>query len=227
MLARYIILISLVVVQAALDARRGQFQLPPEFGGQLQQRSLKKSFASSGALYDTYSHFTIDQLDQLPSDYLCSGRLPTTHQPETCCTGKNKECFTIGGCFCDESCQNFDDCCPDYKFTCAAKFKLCLDEAFMAKQNDKKPDSNENLKSFEKNVLNSWEEKMKKIKGIGNNFDHEMDKEAAGADNAHHLAPNACCGMKRYNDGEQCCCLNEADMTGELVDGPCTETSCI
>merc|ERR1712203_922718 len=112
MLARYIISISLLVVQATTDensyevfmsrpggpnsnARRGQFQLPPEFGGQLQQRSLKKSFTSSGALYDTYSHFTIDQLDQLPSDYLCSGRLPTAHQPETCCTGKNKECFTI------------------------------------------------------------------------------------------------------------------------------------
>ena len=100
----------------------------------------------------------------------------------------------------------------------------------MSKQNDKnnqKPDANENSKSYEKNILKSWEEKIKKIKELGNNFNHEIDKEIAGADNAHHLAPNACCGMKKYNDGEQCCCLSEEDFRGELVDGPCTEISCV
>lgn len=32
-----------------------------------------------------------------------------------CCPGQNDSCFNPNpGCFCDEACQTFGDCCPDF-----------------------------------------------------------------------------------------------------------------
>ncbi|KAL6458660.1 hypothetical protein MHYP_G00321320 [Metynnis hypsauchen] len=37
-------------------------------------------------------------------------------EPALCCAGNNLACFR--GCFCDEACQSYNDCCPDYDSTC-------------------------------------------------------------------------------------------------------------
>ncbi|XP_066508128.1 salivary glue protein Sgs-3-like [Hoplias malabaricus] len=37
--------------------------------------------------------------------------------PALCCLGLNNSCNR--GCYCDQACLNFSDCCPDYKLTCA------------------------------------------------------------------------------------------------------------
>ncbi|XP_039542399.1 proteoglycan 4 [Pimephales promelas] len=37
-------------------------------------------------------------------------------QPTLCCSGLNYDCFR--GCFCDEVCKQFNDCCPDLNSTC-------------------------------------------------------------------------------------------------------------
>ncbi|KAJ8246200.1 hypothetical protein GJAV_G00264820 [Gymnothorax javanicus] len=36
--------------------------------------------------------------------------------PALCCDGRNESCYR--GCFCDEFCMQFGDCCPDYISTC-------------------------------------------------------------------------------------------------------------
>ncbi|XP_077063023.1 uncharacterized protein LOC143715248 isoform X2 [Siphateles boraxobius] len=40
----------------------------------------------------------------------------TCSQPTLCCSGIDLNCFR--GCFCDEACKYFNDCCPDFNNTC-------------------------------------------------------------------------------------------------------------
>ncbi|CAM4575989.1 unnamed protein product [Leuciscus chuanchicus] len=40
----------------------------------------------------------------------------TCSKPSLCCSGVNYNCFR--GCFCDEVCKQFNDCCPDLNSTC-------------------------------------------------------------------------------------------------------------
>merc|ERR1711912_63687 len=63
--------------------------------------------------------------EDLPKIYLCQERKRDPGD-KACCIGKDTECFTDGGCFCDESCQQYDDCCPDYDSTCMEILSLCL-----------------------------------------------------------------------------------------------------
>ncbi|KAG7488434.1 hypothetical protein MATL_G00034520 [Megalops atlanticus] len=37
-------------------------------------------------------------------------------EPKLCCMGSNLSCFR--GCFCDEACVQYNDCCPDYTNIC-------------------------------------------------------------------------------------------------------------
>merc|ERR1711990_274000 len=48
--------------------------------------------------------------------YMCKERTG-----DQCCSDKDPDCFTPGGCFCDASCRAFDDCCPDFEETCVDK----------------------------------------------------------------------------------------------------------
>ncbi|XP_056248032.1 mucin-5AC isoform X2 [Seriola aureovittata] len=41
-----------------------------------------------------------------------------------CCSGQNNNCYR--GCFCDEACVVFRDCCPDYNSTCAQSLTTAL-----------------------------------------------------------------------------------------------------
>lgn len=174
----------------------------------------------------------------MPEIYLCQKRIqqiqnnlhPLINSVTTntvCCLGKDKECFTAGGCFCDESCRHFDDCCPDYEYTCADKFKLCLLDENSNNGVDKtkiKPDSNQNLKELQQKLE---QEKLNHQKIKDGTYENDKSQnDLAGADNAHHVAPNACCGPRKYNDGEQCCCFNDDNFSGELIDGPCSVNSC-
>ena len=114
---------------------------------------VKKTTSSSKNKAQSWSDYTLDELDQLPAAYLCKKRpsqpgkkfgqggskkqyskkkgkyvnkaTKSSAEDEVqeydptipeCCLGKDKSCFTLGGCFCDESCQHFDDCCPDYDY---------------------------------------------------------------------------------------------------------------
>ncbi|KAL1269007.1 hypothetical protein QQF64_031296, partial [Cirrhinus molitorella] len=40
----------------------------------------------------------------------------TCSHPTLCCNGGNFNCFR--GCFCDEACKLYNDCCPDLNSTC-------------------------------------------------------------------------------------------------------------
>ena len=45
--------------------------------------------------------------EDLPKIYLCQERKRDPGD-KACCIGKDTECFTDGGCFCDESCQQYE-----------------------------------------------------------------------------------------------------------------------
>lgn len=157
---------------------RGSFHLD----GSLDWTNLKKQGSS---------------VSDLPEIYLCKKRKRGDGE-EACCIGKNTECFTNGGCFCDESCQQYDDCCPDYNDTCSNLLDLCLTTEATPTGAPKA---------------------HKKVEGGGRG-------EEAAPNVRHHgvrpvrVEPNSCCGPDPYNDGESCCC------EGKIVEIPCSETPC-
>lgn len=137
--------------------------------------------------------------EDLPKIYLCSARKRDLNAP-ACCVGKDTECFTDGGCFCDESCQQYDDCCPDYDDTCMETLSLCLLTPAPPLKGPPKASSPKGP---------SLKVGGQKSGGGGN-----------GGGNAVRLEPNRCCGIRPYNDGDRCCC------EGDLVDVPCEENPC-
>lgn len=144
--------------------------------------------------------------DVLPAIYRCSERKRKSHEL-ACCIGKDTECFTDGGCFCDESCQQYDDCCPDYSDTCAEILSLCLTTAA--------PPSEGAPKNAPKKPATDYysEASSKTSKGPG-------ARPSKGGGQPARLEPNRCCGQRPYNDGEECCC------NSELVDVPCGKNPC-
>ncbi|GLD58542.1 uncharacterized protein AKAME5_001064700 [Lates japonicus] len=44
--------------------------------------------------------------------------------PVLCCPGQNSGCIRVG-CFCDQICTTFNDCCADYRSTCTCNFHHC------------------------------------------------------------------------------------------------------
>lgn len=182
-------------------------------GWKKAQKGKKGWAAEKESSTTTPSNENDDETDEIPV--------------QDCCLGKDKACFTLGGCFCDESCQHFDDCCPDYDFTCSDTFKLCLNDD--RKTPKLHPDSNQNKIQMQakKDVKSSQEEiSMNGILGQLGVY-YEYDTYGAGADNAIHVKPDSCCGPRKYNSGEQCCCMDKDSFLGTLVDGPCNEYSCI
>lgn len=141
---------------------------------------------------------------ELPKIYLCEKRKrPEGELP--CCIGKNTECFTDGGCFCDESCQNYDDCCPDYSNTCAEILSLCLTTQPPPPTGAPKGAP----KPFDPNALKN-----------ANDNTNNLPRPPKGGSQPVRLEPNKCCGQMAYNDGENCCC------SGELVSAACDLDPC-
>jgi len=138
-------------------------------------------------------------VSDLPEIYLCRKRKRGDGE-DACCLGKNTECFTNGGCFCDESCQQYDDCCPDYNETCANLLDLCLTtEATPVGA----PKAHEAIKR----------------KKNGDGFEQSGGVRHHGV-RPIRVEPNSCCGMAPYNDGESCCC------DGSIVEIPCSDDPC-
>lgn len=140
---------------------------------------FKKKFAESG-LGNSFFKKQATSVSDLPEIYLCKKRKRGDGE-EACCLGKNTECFTNGGCFCDESCQQYDDCCPDYNDTCSSLLDLCLTTEATPTGAPKGSDLNKVRELSSSNVRHH---------GV----------------RATRVEPNKCCGPTPYNDGESCCC---------------------
>ncbi|XP_036376920.1 putative GPI-anchored protein pfl2 [Megalops cyprinoides] len=49
-----------------------------------------------------------------------------SEEPKLCCVGSNINCFR--GCFCDEACVQYNDCCPDYMGICKNDIETVIGE---------------------------------------------------------------------------------------------------
>lgn len=116
--------------------------------------------------------------------YMCKERTG-----DQCCSDKNPDCFTPGGCFCDASCRAFDDCCPDFEETCVDK--SCLKQ------------KGDNLENY----FRSMRLPPPKEKSNGSK-DRELPSIASGGQ-PKHVEPNACCNGRPYNSGLRCCCNDQ------------------
>jgi len=119
----------------------------------------------------------------------------------SCCIGENTECYTIAGCFCDESCYTkYGDCCTDHFLTCYENLKLCLIK--IAEESNAQSAANIHVVTKEQaghyETVQMSEEDAEEI-----GFQQRSASFYTETSNPEHLTPNACCLQVPYNDNEE------------------------